>query len=142
MVDEAVVVDRLEYIHQYTSELKEMKGVSRAEYLDDVILRRAVERSLMNSIQSCIDLASHIRTTEGLAPAETSREEIAALAEAEIITKETGQKLEEAVGFRNLLAHRYGEIDHDVVYDVLHEDLEWFDRYQQEIATWLQTQLD
>lgn len=90
----------------------------------------------MNAIQSCIDLASHIRAAEDLETAEPSREEIEALIEADSIAAETGTKLAEAVGFRNHLAHRYGDIDHNLVYDVLQDDLEWFDRFQQEIATW------
>ncbi|ADD03725.1 DUF86 family protein [Natrialba magadii ATCC 43099] len=139
MVDEEVVGDRLALINQYTNECKEMSDGSRTEYLEDVVLQRAVERSLMNAIQSCIDLASHIRASENLGTAETSREEIEALVEADIIAAETGSKLAEAVGFRNHLAHRYGDIDHDLVYDVLQEDLEWFDRFQQEVATWFQT---
>ncbi len=46
--------------------------------------------------------------------------------------------MEEAVGFRNVLAHRYGEVDHDVVYDVLHGELHWFEQYQRELAQWFQ----
>ena len=137
MVTDDVVVDRLELINQYTNECKRMRAVDRDEYLDDIVLQRAVERSLMNAIQSCIDLTSHVRASEDLGPAETSREEIVALVEAEIVADETGEKLAEAVGFRNYLAHRYGDVDHDLVYDVLHEDLEWIDRFQQEIAAWL-----
>lgn len=44
----------------------------------------------------------------------------------------------EAVGFRNILAHRYGDVNHDLVKTVLHEDLHWFENFQQEIAQWLQ----
>lgn len=46
--------------------------------------------------------------------------------------------MEEAIGFRNILAHRYGDIDHEVVFDVLHNDLRWFEQFQQEIARWFQ----
>ncbi|WP_277813230.1 HepT-like ribonuclease domain-containing protein [Haloferax sp. ATB1] len=46
--------------------------------------------------------------------------------------------MEEAVGFRNVLAHGYGDVNHDVVYDVLHDDLHWFDQFQQETAQWFQ----
>ena len=46
--------------------------------------------------------------------------------------------MEEAVGFRNILAHRYGGVDHDIVFDVLHENLQWFERFQQELAQWFQ----
>lgn len=136
MVDADVVVTKLELINQYTNECREIRDVQRAEYLDDVIRQRAVERSLMNAIQSCIDLASHVRSAESLGPAETSREEIEALVVADILTAETGTKLMDAVGFRNHLAHRYGDVDHDIVYDVLHEELEWIEQFQQEIATW------
>lgn len=38
----------------------------------------------------------------------------------------------------NVLAHRYGDIDHEVVYDVLRNDLRWFERFQQELAQWFQ----
>ncbi len=136
MVDEAVVVDRLELINQYTNECKQMQDISKSAYLEDIVHQRAVERSLMNAIQSCIDLASHIRASENLESGETSREEIEALATADIITADTSTKMAEAVGFRNHLAHRYGDVDHDLVYDVLQEDLQWIDQFQQEIATW------
>ncbi|SDR38123.1 Uncharacterized conserved protein YutE, UPF0331/DUF86 family [Natronobacterium texcoconense] len=117
-----------------------MREISKAEYIDDIVRQRAVERSLMNAIQCCIDLAGHIRATEELGTAETSREEIEALVDAGIISAETGTKLAEAVGFRNHLAYRYGDVDHDIVYDVLQEDLEWIDRFQQEIAMWFRDQ--
>ena len=43
-------------------------------------------------------------------------------------------------GFRNVLAHRYGSVDHDIVYDVLHNDLHWFEQFQQEVAQWFKQQ--
>jgi uncharacterized protein YutE (UPF0331/DUF86 family) len=61
-----------------------------------------------------------------------------ALGNAEILSRETQEKIEEAIGFRNVLAHRYGDIDHEVVFDVLHDDLRWFEQFQQEIARWFQ----
>lgn len=123
MVDEEVFVGKLQYINQYTNDLKQMRGVEKQAYLDDIVLQRAVERTLMNLIQVCIDLAQHIRSTEGLAPAGTARDEIQALGEADFISSDVQSKMEEAVGFRNVLAHRYGDIDQKVVYDVLHSDL-------------------
>jgi uncharacterized protein YutE (UPF0331/DUF86 family) len=141
MVDEAIVVDKLQYVHEYTNDLKRMRGVSKEEYISDIVTQRAVERTFMNLIQSCVDLAQHIRATENLSPSGTSKKEIEALAEEGIITRETQHQIEEAVGFRNILAHRYGDVDHDVVYRVLHEDLHWFETFQQEVAQWFQNQV-
>lgn len=137
MVDEDVVATKLERAHEYTNDLAEMRGIPKEEYVSDVVLQRAVERTLMNLIQSCIDLAQHVRAANGISAGGTAKDEIQALGELEIISRDTQQKIEEAVGFRNVLAHRYGEVDHDVVYEVLHEDLHWFKRFQQEVAQWL-----
>ena len=138
MVNEDMFVDKLRHINQYIEDLEQMRGLSKAEYVDDIVTQRAVERTLMNLIQACIDLAQHVRSTENLSPSGTAKQEIQALGEADIISNETQAKLEEAVGFRNILAHRYGDVDHDVVYDVLHDDLKWFTRFQQELAQWFQ----
>ncbi|ERG93004.1 MAG: hypothetical protein J07HQW1_03057 [Haloquadratum walsbyi J07HQW1] len=136
-MDEEVVATKLDRAHEYTNDLAEMRGLPKEEYVSDVVLQRAVERTLMNLIQSCIDLTQHVRAANGILSGETAKEEIRAPGELEIISRDTQQKIEEAVGFRNVLAHRYGEIDHDVVYEVLHEDLHWFKRFQQEVAQWL-----
>lgn len=135
-MDDEIVVDALSSIDRYSTDLKEMRGLSREEYLANTVQQRAVERTFMNLIQSCIDLSAHLRAGCDLGPAETSREEIEALGRAGIVSTDTQEKLEEAVGFRNVLAHRYGDLDHDVVYDVLHEDVHWFERFGQEIAAW------
>lgn len=138
MVTEDIVIDKLRNINEYTNDLKQLRGVSKETYTSDMVTQRAVERTFMNLIQSCIDLAQHIRSEEGLAPSGTAKEEIQALGDANIISQETQDKMEEAVGFRNILAHRYGDVNHDVVHAVLHEDLHWFEKFQQEIAQWLQ----
>jgi len=92
----------------------------------------------MNLIQSCIDLSQHIRASEGLLPKWNGKNEIESLGNAGILPHDVQKQMEEAVGFRNILAHRYGDVNHDVVYAVLHNDLHWFDQFQQEIAQWFQ----
>lgn len=138
MVDEDVIVDKLRYINRYTDDLKQIRGMSKEEYVEDMVTQRAVERTLMNLVQACIDLAQHIRSAEDLSPTGTAKQEMQALGNADIISRETQEKMEEAIGFRNILAHRYGDIDHEVVYDVLHDDLRWFEQFQQELARWFQ----
>lgn len=140
MVDEEIVVDKLRYINEYTNDLKEMRGLSKEEYVADIVIQRAVERTFMNLIQACVDLAQHIRAAENLSPNGTAKLEIEALGNASILSAETTEKLKEAVGFRNILTHRYGDVNHDIVYEVLHNDLRWFERFQQDIAQWFQKQ--
>lgn len=139
MVDDDVVVDKLRYVNEYTRDLREMRGMSQSAYVEDVVTQRAVERTLMNLIQACIDIAQHIRSRVDIEEGGTAKDDVRALGEVGVLSAETEEKLVEAVGFRNVLAHRYGEIDHEVVYEVLHDDLRWFERFQQEVAEWLQS---
>jgi len=134
MVDEAVVADKLRNINRYTNELKQMRGLSKEAYLDELVIQRAVERTLMNLIQASIDLAQHVRSAEDLSPSGTAKLEMRALEEAGVISADTREALEEAVGFRNVLAHRYGDIDHEIVYDTLQNDIRWFETFQQQVA--------
>jgi uncharacterized protein YutE (UPF0331/DUF86 family) len=138
MVDEEVVVVKLRLINQYTEDLKQMRGMTRDEYVADMVTQRAVERTFLNLVQSCVDLAQHVRSAEDLSPSGTSKRELEALENAGVITDATRERMAEAVGFRNFLAHRYGDVDHDVVYDVLQDDLAWFERFQTEVAQWFQ----
>lgn len=98
MVDEAVVVDKLRHVNRYTDDLKQMRGSSKEEYVEDVVTQRAVERTFMNLIQACIDLARHIRSTEDLSPSGTSKEEIEAPGNADILSEETQERMVEVDG--------------------------------------------
>lgn len=68
MVDEEIVVDKLRHINEYINNLKEMRGMTKEDYITDTVLQRALEQTFMNFIQSCIDLAQHIRAAEGFRP--------------------------------------------------------------------------
>ena len=140
MIDEEVLVEKLRHINQYTDELHQMRGISIEAYENDVMRRRAVERTFMNLIQACIDLSRHIRRGLDRDPQESAKDEIVAIGDAGIISENVEAKMAEAVGFRNVLAHQYGDINDKTVYDILHNDLHWFERFQQQIAQWLQEQ--
>lgn len=53
-----------------------------------------------------------------------------------IITDETRDKLRTMRGFRNILAHRYGETDDEIVYDSLGK-LDDFKAFRREITSFL-----
>lgn len=41
-----------------------------------------------------------------------------------------------AVGFRNVLAHEYGTVEYDGVYETLQTGLEVYDAFSRQIARW------
>ena len=77
--------------------------------------------NLERAIQLCVDIASIL------------------LAETNIITKPIADQLVKAVGFRNLSVHAYDKIDWEIVYGLLHDNVNDLRRFGTEITTYLES---
>jgi uncharacterized protein YutE (UPF0331/DUF86 family) len=138
VVDERVVSVKLEQIEQYHGELKaKQETLSRGEFLSSTTEQRAVERMFENAIQACADLAQHIATREFGFDGTTSKDAIRVLSRERIIDEETAKTLVAAIGFRNVLAHEYGHVDYEEVYETLQTSLSVYDTYSQQVAQWV-----
>lgn len=141
MVDERVVARTLERIEQYHGELSEkQETLSRSEFLRSTTEQRAVERMFENAIQACSDLAQHIATRTFGYEGSTAKEAVRVLHRQNVIDKETMATLVSAIGFRNVLAHEYGRVDSEEVYETLQTGLDVYDTYSQQVAQWVQQQ--
>lgn len=124
MADRRVVARKLEQIEQYHGELlAEQQSLSRDELRSNTVDQRAVERMFELAIQACSDLALHIATTDFDYNGDAAKEAIRVLGRGEVIDEETTETLIAAVGFRNVLAHEYGRVDYDEVYEILQTGL-------------------
>jgi uncharacterized protein YutE (UPF0331/DUF86 family) len=138
VVDERVVAVKLQQIEQYHGELKtKQETVSRRKFLSSTTEQRAVERMFENAIQACADLAQHVATSEFDFEGTTSKGAIRVLHHQGVITEETADTAVAAIGFRNVLAHEYGDINHEEVYETLQTGLSLYDEYSQQVAQWV-----
>lgn len=95
-----------------------------------------------NAIQACADLALHIATSEFGYSGDSSKGAISVLQREGVCSEETARMLLEAVGFRNMLAHEYGAIDYDIVYESLQQELWVYDEFTREVASWYQEHVE
>jgi uncharacterized protein YutE (UPF0331/DUF86 family) len=138
VVDERVVSIKLEQIEQYHGELREkQETLSRSEFLQSTTEQRAVERMFENAIQACSDLAQHVATHDFSYEGNTAKEAVRVLYREDVIDEQTMTTLIAAIGFRNILAHEYGQVDTEEVYETLQTGLAVYDAYSQQIATWV-----
>jgi uncharacterized protein YutE (UPF0331/DUF86 family) len=140
VADPAVVSRKLSQIEQYYGELKTKQQLSKEEFLDDITERRAIERMFQNAIQACIDLATHIATAAFEYEGKASKEAVEVLGEHEVLSDATVSKLTDAVGFRNILAHQYGDVSPEKVYEYLQHELAIYEDVSREIAEWFRQQ--
>lgn len=85
--------------------------------------RNMVLHSMLISIQSTIDIATYIIAEKGLRKPSTYRETFEILEEGQIIPEDLANDLSDLAGFRNVLVHTYWELDLDVIYGILQNDL-------------------
>ncbi|WP_436929039.1 type VII toxin-antitoxin system HepT family RNase toxin [Halosimplex halobium] len=137
MADERIVSTKLEQIEQYHGELKEkQQTLSRDEFLRDTTEQRAVERMFENAIQASSDLAQHIATQDFDFDGTTAKGAVQTLHREGVVDEETATTLVAAVGFRNVLAHQYGHVDHAEVYETLQTGLTVYDSFSRQVARW------
>jgi uncharacterized protein YutE (UPF0331/DUF86 family) len=116
----------------------EERILDEAEYLADREQRSIVEREFQTAIEACLDIASLLcKELYDDVPAENARK-FAVLAEGGVLSAETAERMAEAAGFRNVLAHNYGDdIDDEQVYHSLQTDLDWFPTFLRDVREYL-----
>ena len=92
------------------------------------------------SIQSVIDLSRLLVTLEDWRRIRDERDALLLLAERAVIEPELADRLLKAKGFRNVLVHEYGELDPDLLYAHLRDDVGDLWEFARGVAGWLQAQ--
>jgi uncharacterized protein YutE (UPF0331/DUF86 family) len=115
--------DRVIEIEKYLVELKTILPCDLKEYLEGIEKRAACERYFEKIIEGVVDLAFLIIKERGFKSPESSREAFEILSKADIISKELALRLGDAKSMRNWLAHRYGEVDDERVFDAVRNKL-------------------
>lgn len=129
-----VIEKGISNVKKYLSILSGYKGISVKDLLNDLTLRGAVERYLYLVTQATIDLAEAIVSYKELRRPSTFSESFEILNESSIISKEVKTNMIQMARFRNRIAHDYGDIDYNVVYDVLINRLKDIESFLEEIS--------
>lgn len=118
-----VIENRVSSIKKYLKILEDYKKYSLDLIINDLNIRGSVERYLYLAAQATIDLAEAVIAYKNLRKPTTMAECFHILFEEKIIDSELREKLVGMVGFRNIMAHDYEDVDYEIVYDILHNRL-------------------
>jgi uncharacterized protein YutE (UPF0331/DUF86 family) len=132
MVDPGRVRDLLETLNAYRQELERLRGLPVDRYVEEA--RFAGRYLVQAAAQVCIDMASHIVSSEGWRTPTDFRDTFTVLEENSVLAPGLAQRLRELVGLRNRLVHLYGEVDDRLVHEALREGLPDFDAFAESIA--------
>ena len=132
-----VIGARLQQIRVMLRDLEGVGAVDAERLEAEPVTRAAVERFVQAIVDLAIDVNSHIEVAElGEAPA-TGRQSFEYLVRCEAIDADLADRIAGAAGLRNVLVHRYVDIDVAKVAEAVPEVLDGFGSYVRQIAAFL-----
>lgn len=114
--------DKIKEIEESLAELEEIIPDSFEAYNDNKT-KAACERYFERIVEAAVDLAFIIVRERSLKLPEEEKEVFDSLVKAKIITSEVAARLRNAKGMRNVIAHQYGQIDDELVFESLKNEL-------------------
>jgi uncharacterized protein YutE (UPF0331/DUF86 family) len=110
-IERIVVLARLNFIADNLRELRRFESMKIEDYLGSFDHRIISERILELIVQAAVDINEHILTRIQKIESVTNRNSFLQAEQYGIITHEVAEELSKSAGLRNILAHRYLEID-------------------------------
>ena len=131
MVRHEVLMRRLQKLDEYLQILRQLQHYSRDEFLASPERYGSAERFLQLAIETLTDIGNHVIADLNLGVVEWYSDVPRLLYEAGYIDVSLRETWTRMIGFRNILVHDYLDVDRDLVYQVLHENLGDFEALKQ-----------
>lgn len=137
MVDREKVERKIQQLEAFLGFLKKLSQSADREVAGDPIRLGSIKYYLQVSIESCIDMANHLISSERLRSPRDYADSFAVLSEHGIISKEFAQVMQQMAEFRNRIVHLYGEVDDHHVLEILQHRLGDFEMFKRAVLEFL-----
>lgn len=125
---------KLRNMKKYVDFLKSQRNVTKEQLNKDYLLRSAIERNFHMALESVFDVGEMVISIKELRKPEDYKDIIEIMGEEGILPKRFAKRFALAAGFRNILVHRYAEVNLNELHKHLTEDLEDFDFFTECVA--------
>lgn len=137
MVRSEIIRKRLNKVDEYLLVLKGMQSYSIDEFISDPEHYGSAERFLHLTIEAFLDMGNHVIADDGLGVVNWYSDIPKNFLEKSLISPQLSERWTRMIGFRNTLVHEYIDIDRNIVFDVLQNDLGDFEKLRRIFAQYL-----
>lgn len=109
---------KLEKVESYLKQIRLKKDPGISLFIQNSDLQSIILFNLIQAIQSCIDMGSHIISDSEWETPSTQAEIFEILASRKVITKALAKKMIQMAGFRNRIVHEYEKTDMTIVHTI------------------------
>jgi uncharacterized protein YutE (UPF0331/DUF86 family) len=135
---EEIIRIKLKDIRDSLEKVKSHLPQTLEEFLDLGLIKDGIYKKVEFMIENVLDICKIINTDLNLGLPKKDVDIIENLVKNEIISKEMGEKIKEMKSFRNILVHRYGEIEDEIAYEEIKNGLKDFEDFEREIEKFLE----
>jgi len=137
LVDEELVLYKLQELDRYLTQLKKHQGVT-ADTLDNNLDRAwIIQHGLLLSIQVILDIGNHILAGAGN-PAKDYIEIFEKLGQIDVIPADFAESIKSMAGLRNILVHEYADLNLEKLVDALNNRLDDFSKFSVHVMEYLE----
>lgn len=136
-LDKQLVNLRIDVIERNLAEIREItvEGYShfKTSYRDEL----AAKQALLESVEACIDISNHIIATRGLRRPTDYKDIFLIMWEEDILDKTLSLKMQEMAKFRNVLVHRYIDIENEKLFSLMINEIDDFTDFIKQILIYM-----
>ena len=137
MVRSEIIRKRLNKVDEYVLVLRGLQSYSFDEFISDPEHYGSAERFLLLTIEAFLDMGNHVIADDGLGVVNWYSDIPKIFLEKSLISPQLSERWTRMIGFRNTLVHEYIDIDRNIVFDVLQNDLGDFEKLRRIFAEYL-----
>ncbi len=133
-----IAQSKISELKNYLIELEKVAELTFDDYLADVFRKKGIEKTLIDIIQTAIDLNTYILTRKFNTTPVDYFDTFIKMAQQEVFPFEFAKEIAPSASLRNRLLHEYGKINDHLVYSSIKKTLEEFPRYIAYITEFLE----
>jgi uncharacterized protein YutE (UPF0331/DUF86 family) len=135
------IKEHLKRLNQYHLQLVDLRKLPYEKFVGDSLNRAAAERVLQIAIESCLNignrLISLLQFEQPVRTPESYAEIFTIMRDLRIIDREFSDRLVKMAKFRNRLVHLYWDLDAEMTYRILQENISDLKRFQDDVVDFL-----
>lgn len=123
MVDKEVVLNRIKHLEDNINYLEKIKKYDQKTFSSTQDIYYRFERALHLAVEAVLDLGNHLIADQNLETPDSNRDIFRILFENQIIDSELKESLIKMAGFRNILVHDYLDLDRELEYEIIKNNI-------------------
>lgn len=123
VLDKDVVLNRIKHLEDNINYLEKINNFDQKTFSSTQDIYYRFERALHLAVEAVLDLGNHLIADQNLETPDSNRDIFRILFENQIIDSELKESLIKMAGFRNILVHDYLDLDRELEYEIIKNNI-------------------